>query len=122
MAMLECYEPSLVAWRILSRVADAFMTVEDDEAIRIMNRLARPRGEDPAIVAGESGGVGLAGLVAVAQDAAIREALGLNTQSRVFVINTEGATDPERYRQLVGLDPTAVSILAECLSTEGDRP
>lgn len=28
MAMLECYEPSLVAWRILSRSADAFMTVE----------------------------------------------------------------------------------------------
>src|SRR5687768_7363076 len=31
MAMLECNEPSLVAWRILSRVADGFMTVEDEE-------------------------------------------------------------------------------------------
>jgi diaminopropionate ammonia-lyase len=58
MAMLECSEPSLVAWRVLSRIADAFMTVEEEEAVAI-GRLARPRGNDPAIVAGESGGAGL---------------------------------------------------------------
>lgn len=108
MAMLECYEPSLVAWRILSRVADAFLTVDETDAIDIMNRLARPLGKDPAIVAGESGGVGLAGLVAVAKDAAARKALDLTNRSRVFVVNTEGATDPYRYRQLVGLDPGKV--------------
>jgi diaminopropionate ammonia-lyase len=27
--------------------------------------------------------------------------LGLDARSRIFVINTEGATDPERYAQLV---------------------
>ncbi|MGY4509330.1 threonine dehydratase [Bradyrhizobium sp. USDA 3650] len=43
MAMLECYEPSLVAWRILSRTADAFMTVDDEDAISVMKRLANPR-------------------------------------------------------------------------------
>lgn len=109
MAMLECYEPSLVAWRILSRVADAFMTVDEEDAVSVMNRLARPKGADPAIVAGESGGVGLAGLLAVARDPALREALGLTAQSRVFVINTEGATDPERYVALVGLSPETVA-------------
>jgi diaminopropionate ammonia-lyase len=61
MAMLECYEPSRVAWRVLSRVADAFMTVDEEDAVAVMNRLARPTGDDPAIVAGESGGAGLAG-------------------------------------------------------------
>ena len=40
MAMLECYAPSLVAWRILSRVADAFMTVDDDDAVAVMLQLA----------------------------------------------------------------------------------
>lgn len=109
MAMLECYEPSLVAWRILARVADAFMTVEEEDAVSIMNRLARPSAGDPAIVAGESGGVGLAGLVAAARDPALRAALGLTPQSRVFVINTEGATDPERYAALVGLSPETVA-------------
>ncbi len=42
MAMLECYEPSLVAWWILSRTADAFMTAEDDDVIEAMKRLADP--------------------------------------------------------------------------------
>ena len=109
MAMLECYEPSLSAWRILARAADAFMTVEEDEAVSVMNRLARPLGSDPRIVAGESGGVGLAGLNAALGDGERRAALRLDLASRVFVINTEGATDPGKYQELVGLSPEAVS-------------
>ncbi|HEX2652484.1 MAG TPA: diaminopropionate ammonia-lyase [Xanthobacteraceae bacterium] len=101
MAMLECYEPSLTAWRILSRVADAFMTVEDEDAIAVMNRLARPLGNDPAIISGESGGVGLAGFLRAAANSEIRMKLGLDSKSRIFVINTEGATDPARYAELV---------------------
>jgi diaminopropionate ammonia-lyase len=113
MAMLECYEPSLVAWRVLSRVADAFMMVEDEEAIAAMNRLARPAGGDPAIVAGESGGVGLAGLMRAVADTRICSALGLDQTSRVFLINTEGATDPQRYAELVGLRPDEVTTRTE---------
>ncbi|MFL5136003.1 MAG: diaminopropionate ammonia-lyase [Microvirga sp.] len=109
MAMLECYEPSLVAWRVLSRVADAFMIIDEEDAVAIMNRLARPAGNDPAIVAGESGGAGLAGLIRAAADPEIRATLDLNEASRVFVINTEGATDPERYAELVGMRPDAVA-------------
>jgi diaminopropionate ammonia-lyase len=101
MAMLECYEPSLVAWRVLSRVADGFMTVDEEDAVAVMNRLAHPAGNDPVIIAGESGGAGLAGLIRAAADHDIRAKLGLTLRSRVFVINTEGATDPERYAQLV---------------------
>jgi len=102
MAMLECHEPSLTAWRVLSRAADAFMTIDEDDAVFVMNRLARPLGDDPIIVAGESGGVGLGGLLRTIADAAARSALGLDANSRVFVINTEGATDPDRYAELVG--------------------
>jgi diaminopropionate ammonia-lyase len=101
MAMLECYEPSLIAWRVLSRVADGFMTVEEEDAVAAMKRLARPLGADPAIVAGESGGVGLAGLIRALADPEACKALRLGPQSRVFVINTEGATDPVRYAELV---------------------
>lgn len=100
MAMLECYEPSLVAWRILSRLADAFMTVEEQEAPAVMKRLARPLGQDPQIIAGESGGVGLAGLMRVLR-VGDHSKIRLGADSRVLLINTEGATDPQRYRQLV---------------------
>jgi diaminopropionate ammonia-lyase len=110
MAMLECYDPSPVAWRILSRVADAFMTVDEEDAIAVMNRLARPSAGDPPVVAGESGAAGLAGLIRALDDPAAREALGLNGNSRVFVINTEGATDPQRYAQLVGIAPDNVAV------------
>ncbi|WP_018428975.1 diaminopropionate ammonia-lyase [Hoeflea sp. 108] len=105
MAMLECYEPSLLAWRILARKADAFMTVEDEDAVEVMNRLARPLGHDPVVVAGESGAAGMAGLFRAARDPDMRKSIGLDAHSRVLLIVTEGATDPDRYRELVGLTP-----------------
>jgi diaminopropionate ammonia-lyase len=58
----------------------------------------RPR----PVVAGESGVGGLAGLLAVAADAQARRDLGLDGASRVLVIGSEGDTDPELYRRLVG--------------------
>ena len=110
MAMLECYDPSPLAWRVLSRVADGFMTVDDADAIAVMNRLARPAGGDPPIVAGESGGAGLAGAIRAATDPDMRAKLGLTASSRLFVINTEGATDPARYAELVGMSPDEVMV------------
>lgn len=110
MAMLECYEPSLVAWRILSRTADAFMTVEDEDAISVMRRLASPSDPDTAVVSGESGGVGLAGLLKVASNQALRDKVGLGGDSRVFLINTESATDARRYEELVGMSPARVAL------------
>ena len=108
MAMLECYEPSLVAWRILARTADAFMTVDEDDAIDAMRTLAEPVAGDPAIVAGESGGVGFAALCNAVASPEIADALGLDRDSRIMLINTEGATDPARYAELVGATPEQV--------------
>lgn len=112
MAMLECYEPSPIALRVLLRAADAFLTATDAQAVEAMNRLARPEGTDPAIVAGESGAAGLAGLLAALRDPAARAALRLDATSRVFLVNTEGATDPVRYAELVGLAPEVVGAVA----------
>ncbi|MEQ1552128.1 diaminopropionate ammonia-lyase [Sphingorhabdus sp.] len=94
MAMLECYRPSEVAWPILDRYVDAFMTIPDTAAIDIVKVLANPSGTDPVIAAGISGGVGLAGLVAAAQEPHIREALGLDHHSRILTIITERADTP----------------------------
>lgn len=107
MAMLECREPSGLAWRLLSRAADAFMALPDEDAVAAMKRLARPLPGDPGIVAGESGGVGVAGLLRAAADPEIRHALRLGPDARVLAINSEGATDPARYRLLVGREPAA---------------
>lgn len=108
MAMLECYEPSLVAFRILERVADGFMTIDEEIAPEMMRRLATPVAGDPAVVAGESGGAGLGGVVTVLRDPALAARIGLGPKARVLVINTEGATDPALYREIVGRSPEAV--------------
>lgn len=102
MAMLECLEPSAVAFRVLERAADGFMTVEETDATDIMKRLAEPLGEDPPVVAGESGGAGLAGLVAAIREPNLARKIELGPQARVLVVNTEGATDPELYESIVG--------------------
>ena len=108
MAMLECYEPSLIAFRVLERVADGFMTVEEDVAPEVMRRLATPLPGDPPVVSGESGGAGLAGLLAVLRQPDLAARIGLNGHARVLVINTEGATDPALYQSIVGRSPDDV--------------
>ena len=84
------------------------MTVEDEDAINAMRLLANPNGSDPAVVAGESGGVGLAAFAKIASNMNMREQIGLDARSRVFLINTEGATDPKLYREFVGETPEHV--------------
>jgi len=109
MAMLECYEPSMIAFRVLERVADGFMTVEEDVAPEVMRRLASPIAGDPPVVSGESGGAGLAGLLTVLRQPDLAAKIGLGPGSRVFVINTEGATDPDLYQRIVGRAPADVA-------------
>ncbi len=108
MGMLECHEPSPIAWEILAHLAVGFVTLPDEAAIDAMRRLARKLPGDPAIVAGESGGAGLAGLVACLADPAARDALGLGATSRILLFNTEGATDPALYRTFTGASPEEV--------------
>jgi len=101
MAMLECYEPSLIGWRILERVAHGFLAIGEESALRAMRALARPRAGDPAVRGGESGGAGLAGLMAAAGSADARRDFGLDESSSVLLFNTEGATDPDLYDALL---------------------
>ena len=109
MAMLECYEPSMIAWRVLSRCVDAFMIVDEENAVETMRLLARPLGSDRPIVSGESGGAGLAGLCRALRNDELAAAIKLDRAARVLVINTEGATDPESYASLVGATPAEVA-------------
>lgn len=90
MAMLECYEASGVAWEVLSRAADAFMTVDEPDAVDAVQRLAQPGRNDPPVAAGESGAAGLAGLIRAAADEAARGVIGLDDSARALVIISEG--------------------------------
>ena len=102
MAGLACGEVSPVAWEILREGADAFAVVEDRFALEGMKVFAQPQAGDPAIVSGETGTTGLALLLASPQGSALRTLLGMDSQSRVLLIGSEGDTDPEIYRAVVG--------------------
>jgi diaminopropionate ammonia-lyase len=108
MAGLAAGEVSLLAWEILEHGAGYFMTIPDAAAETAMRLLAAGVAGDPPIVAGESGAAGLAGALAVMQDAKAREGLQLRSDSKLLVIGTEGATDPESYSRIVGRSPELV--------------
>jgi len=108
MAGLSCGDPSALAWEVLEVGADDFLAVDDALVAPAMRLLADGVDGDPPLVAGESAVAGLAALLAVAEDTDLRAALGLGADSRVLLIGTEGATDPEIYTALVGVPPAAV--------------
>ena len=97
MAGLNCATPCELAWKILRRFAADTATISDDVAAAAMRRLARPFGDDAKIISGESGCAGFALANAVLDDTELRRALELDEDSIIFVINTEGATDPTNY-------------------------
>ena len=108
MACLAAAEVSPLAWQVLERGAFAFLAL-DDGAVDAMRRAASPAGDDPPLVLGESGTAALGGLIAAAGDADARDALALSEKARVVVIGSEGATDPDIYRRIVGRDPATVA-------------
>jgi diaminopropionate ammonia-lyase len=105
MAGLNCGRPSLVAWPTVSRGIDVLVAVDDEPAREAMRLMAAS-----GIVSGETGAAGLGGLLELQrrggespdQEEKARRTLGVGGESRVLLFNCEGATDPDRYRELVG--------------------
>jgi diaminopropionate ammonia-lyase len=107
MAGLNCGTPSLIAWPLVSNGIDVFVAAPDERAREGMRLLA-----EAGIVSGESGAAGLAGLLELSSDdsaAPALELLGLGPSSRLLLLSTEGATDPEAYLEIVGRPPEAVA-------------
>ena len=107
MVGLNCGTPSLIAWPVLSRGVDLFVAIEDERAREAMRLLATE-----GIVSGESGASGLGGLLEVLTGPTAEESrrsLGVDGDGSVLVISTEGATDPQVYRQIVGAAHESVS-------------
>ncbi|MFT3821977.1 MAG: diaminopropionate ammonia-lyase [Rubrivivax sp.] len=108
MAGLACGETSPLAWRFLDRSIDFFHTIADDDAIAAMRALARGSARDVPIVSGESGAAGLASLQLLCSSAELRSQVELDAESKVLLFNTEGATAPTVFKELVGTDANSV--------------
>ena len=104
MAGLACGEPCSIGWEMLARSAQNYVSMPDYVAANGMRILACPLDGDPRIVAGESGASGFGFAAEVLRNpelSQMKAQLGLNAQSRLLCISTEGATDRANYRSVV---------------------
>ena len=95
MAGLCCGEPCTIGWEILRDYADNFVSVPDSIAAKGMRVLGNPLDGDVRIISGESGACTTGFVVEVMQNESlkqIREQIGLNGESRILCISTEGDT------------------------------
>jgi len=104
MAGLACGEPNRIGWEVLRDYADVFVSCPDWAAAEGMRILASPAGEDDRVTAGESGASAFGCAAAALRWGALKglkDALGLDENSRLLFFNTEGDTDKENYRRIV---------------------
>jgi diaminopropionate ammonia-lyase len=101
MAGLACGEVSALAWEILDVGANDFLTINEEAVPLTMQLLADGFGDDAKIEAGESAVAGLSALITARHSTDESRALGLDESSRIYILGTEGATDPELYEQLI---------------------
>lgn len=100
---LDCRTPAPLAWSILSKGVNDFVAVPDAAIYPTMALLemATTEGEGKILEAGESAVAGLATVVAAASQPELREALGIDEQSRVLTIVCEAPPDRERFMDVI---------------------
>ena len=104
MAGLACGEPCSIGWKVLKDYADFFISCPDYVAAKGMRILGNPLGRDDRVISGESGASCFGCVAAIMTNPAqahIKQALGLDENSRVLFFSTEGDTDQENYRAIV---------------------
>ncbi len=104
MAGLACGEVNSVSWDILREHASFFVSMPDYVAAKGMRVLGSPRTGDPKVISGESGAAGMGLLMELFTNsdyADFKEAAGIDENSIVLMVSTEGDTDPDEYRRIV---------------------
>ena len=97
MAGLNAGSVSQLAWPVLRDRYDAFCSIDDSWAEEGMRRLAAI-----GVQAGEVSGGTVGAAFAICGDDDARAALGISEDSALFLLLTEGLTDPENWRRIVG--------------------
>lgn len=104
MAGLACGVPCTIGWNELNRCAENFASVPDWVAAKGMRILGNPAGDDRRVISGESGAVSTGFVCELLQNeslAEMRRTIGLDENSVVLCISTEGDTDRGNYRRIV---------------------
>ncbi len=104
MAGLACGEVNPISWEILRDFSNCFVSCENHVAANGIRILANPLATDVAVEAGESGSVGIGLLDLIVNDSnfqELKQELGIGPDSTALFFNTEGATDPVNYQDIL---------------------
>lgn len=101
MAGLNCGTPCRVTWPAIRDKTDFFCACDDIITMEGMRAYANPNGSDRKIISGESGAVTFGLVNRILQDETLRDLFRIRDDSVILLINTEGDTDPESYREIV---------------------
>ena len=101
MAGLSCGEVSEVAWKILKPTLSFCTTISDNAVGPLMKFLSEGGGGNTNIEAGECSTSGLASFLGIWKNNNLKKKIGLNKDSIILLIGTEGATDRNIYNQMI---------------------
>lgn len=104
MAGLACGEPNLIGWDILRDFPCGYISCDNYVAANGIRILANPVSGDRVVEAGESGSVGIGLMELLTNHTAfeeIKQAFDIGPDSKLLFFNTEGATDPVNYREIL---------------------
>lgn len=104
MAGLACGEPNTFGLKVLLDYADGFIRCGDEFAAHGMRLLANPLGSDAKVVSGESGAASIGAMSKVLSDSKydiVKKDLGIDENSVLLFVSTEGDTDKDNYRKVV---------------------
>lgn len=109
MAGLNCGTPCKITWPVLRDYAEFFISCPDYVAAEGMRTYSYGAAGDEKIVSGESGAATMGAVEQILSRPdceEIRKSMKLDENSILFLINTEGDTDPENYKNvLAGMYP-----------------
>jgi len=104
MAGLSCGEPNPLSWEILRDIPSGYVSCDNFTAANGIRILANPLPGDIPVEAGESGSVGVGLLDLLVNHPEFEELktlLEIGPDSVPLFFNTEGATDPHNYREIL---------------------
>ena len=104
MVGLACGEPNPLSWEILRDIPSGYVSCDNFTAANGMRILANPVGGDASVEGGESGAVGIGLMDLLANNTefqALKDELEIGRDSILLCFNTEGATDPLNYKEII---------------------
>ena len=115
MAGLNCGTPCGITWTTIRDRAGFYCACTDEVTENAMRELARFPNEKERVVAGECGAVTYGVLKEIMKDDPVKREMGINGDSVILLISTEGNTDPEGYDRIVSRCDPAYTVTSSTI-------